>query len=680
MPETTATFLNLRIAGWTRSFDPQRPVSLGAHRYCNVLLPPGDGETPLRAAIFEWKNGAWVLSNASKRPFLLRAEHQTALSLAPGGSVALAGTPFILTVAGAPVAADVEVSTTVGGARRHIGGPIAPHEARCVCGASLPAAIEGSPWEPDSAGAIDLALMSPWAAEESMSSPAAAVAAGPRPTTVPGTLPPPVASERILLPAPQVAWGFPPPTCSTARGRRWGLVTALFVAISLVASAAGAVAWRGTQPPAAPPHPAQWDPRLSDIVSFVENERGLTFQHPVFVDYLPPDAFRQTLLGNQGEVSDKDRHSMEQTLGFFRAIGLVEGNPDLFGGTNQLNGDGTLAYYDPIDQRVRVRGTELTEAVKATLAHELTHALQDQYFKLSRMGENNSAVDRFRAVVEGDAMRVERRWVDHLDPAARNAHDAGRASEAKGADFSAVPEVLTALFSAPYDLGEPFVEILHAVGGNPAVDRVLKSPPASEEQLLDPFRYLAGDTPFPVVEPALHEGETRLDGGDFGAFGLYLMLAQRLPPREALRAVDGWGGDSYVHFDRAARSCVRADFVGDNPQETDQLARTLEAWARTMPPGAASMARHDAQVELNSCDPGPGAKIGGPRLADAVNWPLARTYTALGAIQSGVPQDAARCDGGAFIEAFTPEQLSSSHRSAAQERQMSRLAAACQHR
>ena len=94
---------------------------------------------------------------------------------------------------------------------------------------------------------------------------------------------------------------------------------------------------------------------------------------------------------------------MEQTIGFFRAIGLVEGTSDLFGATNQLSGDGTLAYYDPTDQRVRVRGTEQTEAVKATLAHELTHALQDQYFNLSRRGGNDDAVDRFRAVVEGAA-------------------------------------------------------------------------------------------------------------------------------------------------------------------------------------------------------------------------------------------------------------------------------------
>ena len=81
---------------------------------------------------------------------------------------------------------------------------------------------------------------------------------------------------------------------------------------------------------------------------------------------------------------------------------------------------------------------------------------------------------------------------------------------------------------------------------------------------------------------------------------------------------------------------------------------------------------------MNSCDPGAGAKIGGSRLTGAVNWPLARTYAALAAIESGAPQDEARCYGRALLEAFAPEQLAG-HPSAAQERQIRKLAAACQH-
>ena len=687
MPETTATLLSLRIAGWTRSFDGQRPVSLGAHRYCNVLLPSGDREMPLRAAVFEWKSGAWVLFNASKRPFVLRAEGQPALSLAPGGSVALGGTPFVLTVAGASAAAGVGVSTlTAPVAGRPMDGSVAGPEGRCVCGASLPAVTDGRPWDADSAEA-DLALLRPWAGAETLTAVSADVALfdsapgtvmGPAPASAPRALPGLVGSEPALLAPAPGAWGYAPATRPAAPGRRSGqLVTVLFLAIALVASAAGASAWQGMHRGAvAAPHPAHWDPRLSDIVSFVEKERGLTFEHPVFVDYLAPEVFRQKLLGPSGPPSAKDRRSVEQTIGFFRTLGLVEGTPDLLAGSDRLNGDGTLAYYDPTDQRVRIRGTELTEPVKATLAHELTHALQDQHFGLSRLGASDDAVDRFRAVVEGDAMRVETKWVDHLDPAAHKAYDAGRASEGDGVDFSSVPEVLTVMFSAPYDLGEPFVELLKAVGGNPAVDRALTTPPASEEQLLDPFHYLAGDAPIPVNEPDLHKGERRVDGGNFGAFALYLMLAQRLPPRDALRAVDGWGGDSYVQFERAGQSCVRADFVGDNTAHTGQMAGTLEAWARAMPPGAASVTRHDAQIELDACDPGATAKIGPPRLADAVNWPLARTYTALGAIEAGMPEDTARCYSQALIEAFTPAQLSAPP-STAQRRQIAKLAATC---
>jgi hypothetical protein len=693
MPETTLTFLMLRIDGWGRLFAPPRPVSVGAHRYCNVLLPGGDGEVPLRAAVFEWNGGAWVLSNASKRTFVLHAEGQPALTLAPGGSVALAGTPFVLSVGGTPAKAHVEVSTQVVDAAGDSGPmptlPFGVDGTQCVCGAALPADPGASALDSATASA-DLALFRPWSAEDpgpgGAATSVAQAEASARPPSVgpawvPLTLPPPVTERSVAVPTPDGAWWVPPPgTSAGAATRHRAVITALLVVIAMLASAAGAAAWRSVgRRPAAPPHPAQWDPRLADIVAFVEKERGHTFQHPVFVDYLPPDAFRRTLVADPGDISAKDRQEMERMVGFFRALGLVEGTPDLFGSTDQLSGDGTLAYYNPIDQRVRVRGTELTEAVKATLAHELTHALQDQYFELSRhTGTEGDTVDRFRAVVEGDAMRVEHLWVDHLDPAARKAFDTGRDDEANAADFSAVPEVLTVLYGAPYSLGEPFVDLLAAVGGNEAVDRALKSPPASEEQLLDPFRYLAGDAPLPVAEPALEKGEKRLDGGNFGAFGLYLMLSQRLAARDALKAVDGWGGDNYVYFTRQGRSCVRADFAGDNPGETDQLSDALQAWARAMPPGAASVVRHDGTVELDACDPGVGAKIGGPRLADAVSWPVVRTYSAVGAIKAGASQDDAACYAAGLLEAFGPDKLTSESKlSAADERQMGKIALRC---
>src|SRR5205814_1024739 len=63
--------------------------------------------------------------------------------------------------------------------------------------------------------------------------------------------------------------------------------------------------------------------------------------------------------------------------------GLASSSLDLLSAANDLNDSGTLAFYDPDTQRVSVRGTDMTPQMRVTLAHELTHALQDQYFDIS---------------------------------------------------------------------------------------------------------------------------------------------------------------------------------------------------------------------------------------------------------------------------------------------------------
>ena len=96
----------------------------------------------------------------------------------------------------------------------------------------------------------------------------------------------------------------------------------------------------------------------------------------------------------------------------FRALGLVEGDVDLFDKSNELQGKGIIGYYSYEDERLRVRGTELTPAVESTIVHELTHALQDQNFDLGKRFEeldkaddanSSAASDGFDALVEGDA-------------------------------------------------------------------------------------------------------------------------------------------------------------------------------------------------------------------------------------------------------------------------------------
>ena len=107
-----------------------------------------------------------------------------------------------------------------------------------------------------------------------------------------------------------------------------------------------------------------------------------------------------------------------------------------------------------------MRGSELTVGRRATIVHELTHALQDQHFNLSRQGSYSSD-DRnaaFEAVVEDDAVRMEDAYVDSLPKVEQDAYDQEQAAgdAAYGAGITGVPDWLSATTDFPYSVGESF--------------------------------------------------------------------------------------------------------------------------------------------------------------------------------------------------------------------------------
>ena len=111
-----------------------------------------------------------------------------------------------------------------------------------------------------------------------------------------------------------------------------------------------------------------------------------------------------------------------------RAIGLIDGDVDLFEEINELQGGGVIGLYSFKDEHIRIRGKKLDPAVKSTLVHELTHALQDQHFDIGKRmeefdedDESTSSESAYQAVVEGDAQRVETKYRESLSPKQRAA-------------------------------------------------------------------------------------------------------------------------------------------------------------------------------------------------------------------------------------------------------------------
>jgi hypothetical protein len=406
-------------------------------------------------------------------------------------------------------------------------------------------------------------------------------------------------------------------------------------------------------------YPKSWDPRVEALVSFVQQNRGLTFKHPVAVDFLTPEQYHKVMTTDASSVSAKDRQDLERATGLLRGVGLLTGKVDLLNAMNTLSDDGTLAAYSPTTKRIEVRGTELTPSLRVTLAHELTHVAQDQYFDLTRTFADSASDSVFRSIVEGDAVRIENKYVDQLSPADLAAYDKQSAAEADPAALKDVPPALTAFFDAPYTLGSDLVALLAETGGNGAVDDAMRTPPTNEAQLLDPFRFIHHELPETVKTPALDKGDKRIDDSDFGALSLYFMLAGRIDEHAALRAADAWDGDASLDYLHNGRACVRVAIEASNASGADQLESALTAWTRTVPGADATVARTGQLVSFQSCDPGENAVApsGNGASAEQLDLPSARAEIALSLIQDGMGNDEARCRSGAVVDVVPLDQL-----------------------
>ncbi|HVM41738.1 MAG TPA: hypothetical protein VM618_13265 [Acidimicrobiia bacterium] len=412
-------------------------------------------------------------------------------------------------------------------------------------------------------------------------------------------------------------------------------------------------------------HPDTWDPRVEDLVAFVEDERDLDFEHPVEIEFLAERAFREEVTSDAADLTDEERREIEAFTGTMRALGLIEGDVDLFEELNTLTGEGVLAFYSVEDQRVVVKGETLDTPTKVTLVHELTHALQDQHFGLGLIEDppedaTDGELFAYRALGEGDAGRIEVAYLESL-PAAEQEEYAQfeeEGLEELESNTSDVPPVLEVFMGAPYALGDLFVAVLDEEGGNDAVDDAFRDPPTSDEHLLDPWTYLDDDDPERVPVPGLPGGEEEIDSGDFGALTWYLVLAERIDLTRALEAVDGWGGDSYVVSVDDGRPCVRAVFEGETDADADEMESALAAWNEAGAKASADIRRTGKRVILHSCDPGADAagEVRGHSEA-ALGVPLFRGYITLGGVQEGAPVDFSRCYASEIVDGLDQEQL-----------------------
>jgi hypothetical protein len=269
--------------------------------------------------------------------------------------------------------------------------------------------------------------------------------------------------------------------------------------------------------------------------------------------------------------------------------------------------------------------------------HEAFHWIQGQRWPAlrSRLSGSDRILAR-SALIEGDASLMGMMLSSSL-PFARFADHARRAAQeiSRWKDLSSfdrsylrlyLPEVPSSLLRRDGSVyvvrdmffrhvhGRIFVQEAWRRGGAKTVDALYDSPerwPASTEQILHPEKYFDRerlDTPREIPRVGDIEGRTPFQEDVLGEWMIYAWLAAYLPPAEARRASEGWGGDRLAIDVRPGRLSSRLQTVWDSARDAEEFAQALrrlfairlgqEGALRSQGPGRFSYQKGDRRVSL----------------------------------------------------------------------------------
>jgi hypothetical protein len=470
----------------------------------------------------------------------------------------------------------------------------------------------------------------------------------------PGTSPWGTPSPAPVATLPPVPGPFTPAHPPRPRRSSGTWIAAAAVGVVVAALAAGAYAFTRDSSP----YPKEWDAQVAPIAARVAQLRGLTFEHPVEIEYASPADFEKEVTASPDDLAEQ-KEEIEQATAVFRAAGLLGGDVDLGEAVNDTASADVIALYDPKAKKIVVRGDgAFTVETRVTLAHELTHVLQDQHFDLRELDQaatesKSGSSDALTGLIEGDAQRIEKKYLAEQSEADRTEYEklSNATSDEANERGKDVPPVIETYFGAPYIYGPQVVSILEHTGGNQAIDDAITGPTPTTRIYLDPTAVnQVADTPPPV--PALQTGEhafssETVEAGDFDVFDdftLYLMLGARLDPITALRAADAFAaGSSTPYTTDAGTTCLRASVEGVNPESETFLAEVLGRWAKEMPD--AKVESTAGPITFRSCDPGERAvaptlaAIRGVATLAAIRDQLTETFIT----SSKLPADIATC-------------------------------------
>jgi hypothetical protein len=346
--------------------------------------------------------------------------------------------------------------------------------------------------------------------------------------------------------------------------------------------------------------PTALPPALQRVADDVQAFRALRFTAPVSPEPVSHERLVELL---NASLDHSFPRAMEARRGqAWATIGAVPEGTDLGQAYRDFAGSQIIGFYDTLSHRLVFIGTGDPSPLSRTiLAHELTHALDDQAFGLSRLDqlENQCRDERFQAflaLTEGDAAETQLQYMRALSIS--DQRSVAREAASFAPPPATVPPFLRSLLEFPYTSGRLFVESLAANGGQSAVNAAFRDPPVSTEQILHPDKYKS-DAPRTVAVPQMREKLggpwADLDVMDVGEAWLSTLLALRVPSAEATTAAAGWDGGQYRAWGRDEGTAVLLQTVWDRDADAVEFAESMREWIGE---GNAAVHRRGAGVDV----------------------------------------------------------------------------------
>jgi hypothetical protein len=317
----------------------------------------------------------------------------------------------------------------------------------------------------------------------------------------------------------------------------------------------------------------------------VESIRGLRFEHPVAVAAVTRSEMAARL--DKQSADTLPIHQIRRQGLAWQTIGVIPAGIDLVGAARRFLDTQVVGYYDErAKELVYVGSTNPTPAERFTLAHELTHALEDQHFDLSRLDRLQARClddeqEAATGTVEGTATFFSVGVLDrYFTPSEQ--HEVAQATQ--GTVPRGVPQFLVDMVSWAYTVGPEFIASRYRSGGVEAVNDVLRQWPLTTSEVMHPETYPGPPPPpldIPQLAHALGKGWRDLDVEQAGEQWLEDLLGPRLDPAVAGAAAAGWDGGVYRAWTDGKHVAVLLRTRWTSVGEAQQFARDMNSWIRS---------------------------------------------------------------------------------------------------